>query len=211
VGVDPTTNAFGSGRLVDESSSTPTVLPDGTILFGALDEYNFARGHLFKMDANGNFVAAYTFGWDTTPAVYPHGGTYSIIVKDNHYQAPAYCFNQTNPVCASAPDGPYYITQLDPNFQVEWQFQGTTVDANHPNGYEWCVNAPAIDMNGVVYANSEDGNVYAIAQGNHGVFTAPQQKMFLKQAIGAAYTPLSIAADGKLYVQNDGHLFVVGN
>ena len=73
------------------------------------------------------------------------------------------------------------------------------------------MNAPAIDSNGVVYANSEDGNVYAIPQGHSGVFTTPLQNMFLKQAIGAAYTPLSIGADGKLYLHNDGHLFVVGN
>ena len=70
---------------------------------------------------------------------------------------------------------------------------------------------PAVDSNGVVYVNSEDGNVYSLAQGNSGVFTAPLAKMFLKQAIGAAYTPLSVGQDGKLYVQNDGHLFVVGN
>jgi hypothetical protein len=35
--------------------------------------------------------------------------------------------------------------------------------------------------------------------------------LFLNIAIGAAYTPLSIGPDGKLYTQNDGHLFVVGN
>jgi len=210
-GVDPTTNAFGSGRVIDESSSTPTVLPDGAILFGTVDHYNFARGHLFKIDSNGNFLAAYSFGWDSTPAVYSHGTTYSIVMKDNHYQATAYCGQQGNPVCVPRADGPYYITQLDASLSVEWQFQSTTIDANHPNGYEWCVNAPAIDSNGVVYANSEDGNVYAIAQGNSGIFTTPKQKMFLKLALGAAYTPLSIGADGKLYVQNDGHLFVVGN
>lgn len=211
VGVDPTTNAFGSGRLIDEASSTPTVLPDGAVLFGTVDRYNFARGHLFKMDANGNLVGTYPFGWDTTPAVYVHGGTYSIVIKDNHYQATAYCGAVGNPVCTPRADGPYYITQLDANLNVEWQFQSTTIDANHPNGYEWCVNAPAIDSAGVVYANSEDGNVYAIPQGNTGIFTTPKQKMFLKLALGAAYTPLSIGADGKLYVQNDGHLFVVGN
>jgi hypothetical protein len=210
-GVDPTTNAFGSGRLVDEASSTPTVLPDGAILFGALDQYNFSRGHLVKIDANGNFVAAYPFGWDSTPAIYPHDGTYSIVIKDNHYQAPAYCSVRNNPVCTPRASGPYFITQLDPSFNIEWQFQSSTIDANHPNGYEWCVNAPAIDSNGVVYANSEDGNLYAIPQGNHGVFATPKQKMFLRQALGAAYTPLSIGPDGKLYVQNDGHLFVVGN
>jgi len=53
VGVDPTTNAFGSGRMIDEASSTPTALPDG-VLFGTVDRYNFARGHLFKIDANGH-------------------------------------------------------------------------------------------------------------------------------------------------------------
>lgn len=210
-GVDPTTNAFGSGRVVDQASSTPTVLPDGAILFGALDRYNFARGHLFKIDTSGNFVAAFSFGWDSTPAVYVHNGTYSIVIKDNHYQAAAYCGAQNNPVCTARAPGPYYITQLDANFNIEWQFQNMTTDANHPNGYEWCVNAPAIDSNGVVYVNSEDGTLYAIPQGNTGVFSTPKQQLFLKQALGAAYTPLSIGPDGRLYVQNDGHLFIVGN
>ena len=97
-GVDPTTNAFGSGRMIDEASSTPTVLPDG-VLFGTVDRYNFARGHMFKIDANGNFVATYPFGWDSTPAVYSHDGTYSIVIKDNHYEATAYCGAPGNPVC----------------------------------------------------------------------------------------------------------------
>ncbi len=211
VGVDPTTNAFGSGRLADEASSTPTVLPDGAVLFGALDHYNFARGHLFKVDAKGNLVGTFTFGWDSTPAVWAHGGSYSIVIKDNYYDASAYCNDPNSPVCGARTPGPYYITQLDANLRVEWQFQSSATDMNHPNGYEWCVNAPAVDANGVVYANSEDGNVYAIPQGNTGAFATPLQKMFLRQAIGAAYTPLSVGADGKLYVQNDGHLLVVGN
>jgi outer membrane protein assembly factor BamB len=210
-GVDPTTNALGSGRVVDQASSTPTVLPDGAILFGVLDRYNFSRGHLFKIDAFGNFISTFSFGWDSTPAVYTHNGTYSIVIKDNRYQAAAYCGAANNPVCTPVPPGPYYITQLDAHFNVEWQFQNTTTDPNHPSGFEWCVNAPAIDSNGVVYANSEDGNVYAIPQGNTNIFKTPKQQLFLKQALGAAYTPLSIGPDGKLYVQNDGHLFIVGN
>jgi hypothetical protein len=211
MGVDPTTNAVGSAVVFDLASSTPSVLPDGSILFGALDNYNFSRGHLLKFDASGHFVSSYSFGWDSTPAVYAHDGTYSIVIKDNHYPVGAYCRTPNQPVCTPVPPGPYYITQLDANFNIEWQFQSTTIDANHPNGYEWCVNAPAIDANGTVYVNSEDGNVYSIPQGNQGVFSTPQQKIFLKQAIGAAYTPLSIGPEGRLYVQNDGHLFVVGN
>ena len=223
-GVDPVTNDLGSGLVIDQSSSSPTALPDGSVLFGANTNYNGARGHLFKFDANGNFLGAYDFGWDTTPAVYTHGGTYSIVIKDNHYPTGLYC-GGSNPICQPLPEGPYYITQLDPNLRVEWSFKSTNTDSCHrnsdgsisctpntnPNGFEWCVNAPVIDQNGVVYANSEDGNLYSIAQGSTGVFTTPKEHLFTNLAIGAAYTPLSIGPDGKLYVQNDGHLFVIGN
>ena len=209
VGVDPTTNAKGSSTISDLASSSPTVLPDGSVIFGVTDNYNYSRGHLLHFSAQGAYLNAYTFGWDSSAAVYTHDNTYSIVIKDNHYPSPAYCsFN--NPVCTSTPPGPYYLSQVNPNMQVEWSFQNTTIDQQHPNGYEWCVNAPAIDGTGLVYATSEDGNVYTIPQGHHGVFTTPQQKIFLLQAIGAAYTPLSIANDGREYSQNDGHLFVLG-
>ena len=223
VGVDPTTNAMGSASIIDEGSSSPTVLPDGSILFGAITNYNGARGHMFKFDAQGAFQGAFDFGWDTTPAVWQHGGTYSIVIKDNHYATGLYC-NALNPVCQTLPDGPYYITQLNPSLQVEWQFKSTNTQSchknsdgslscvnDHPGGFEWCINMPAVDSAGNVFANSEDGNLYVIAQGSTGVFTTPASHLFLNLAIGAAYTPLSIGADGKLYTQNDGHLFVVGN
>jgi BACON domain-containing protein len=210
VGVDPTTNAAGSGTIADVASSSPTVLPDGSVVFGATDNYNFGRGHLFRFDATGNFVAAYDFGWDSTPAVYTHGGTFSVIIKDNHYDASAYC-SGTSLVCTPRQKGPYYITQIDANFNIEWQFQNTTIDGTHPDGYEWCINMPAVDMNGNVFVNSEDGNIYELPQGHSGIFTTPVGQTFLNLALGAAYTPLSIGADGKLYTQNNGHLFVVGN
>jgi hypothetical protein len=35
-------------------------------------------------------------------------------------------------------------------------------------------------------------------------------RLFLKAAIGAAYTPLAIGGDGRAYAQNEGTLFVVG-
>jgi hypothetical protein len=169
---------------------------------GFLANYNAQRGHLYKFDTAGNFRAAFDFGWDSTPAVYSHDGTYSILIKDNHYDTPLYCFF-SSPFCKPLPRGPYYITQLDPNLKVEWQFENT-------NGYEWCINAPVVDPKGVVYANSEDGNLYVIPQGHTGTFTSPVERLFLKQAIGAAYTPLSIGPDGKIYTQNDGTLFVLG-
>ena len=211
VGVDPTTNTPGSGMVIDLASSSPTVLPDASIVFGALDNYNFSRGHLFRFDSLGNYVGAYGFGWDSTPGVWVHDNTFSVVIKDNHYPSTAYC-GGGSPVCdTSTPAGPYYITQLDASFNIEWQFQSTTIDNQHPNGYEWCINMPAIDMLGNVYVNSEDGNVYELPQSNSGIFTAPTGKMFLNSAIGAAYTPISIGPDGKLYTQNNGQLFVIGN
>ncbi len=211
VGVDPTTNAPGSGVIIDLASSSPTVLPDGSIVFGALDNYNFSRGHLFRFDADGNYLGAYGFGWDSTPGIYVHDNTFSVVIKDNHYQSSAYCNDSNSAVCTATSPGPYYITQLDADFNIEWSFQSTTIDSDHPNGYEWCINMPAIDTDGNVYVNSEDGNVYELPQGNSGVFTTATAKLFLDSAIGAAYTPISVGPEGKLYTQNNGHLFVVGN
>ena len=160
-----------------------------------------------------------------TPAIRGHGNTYSIVTKDNHYgdvgsycNDPAVCPPDRN---ASNPGYPeqYFVTSLTPSLGVEWQYQNTntlsctrnpdntvTCVSDHPSGFEWCVNAPAVDSAGVTYANSEDGNLFAINPNG-----TLKQKIFQQLAIGAAYTPASIGSDGKLYSQNDGHLYVVGN
>ena len=62
-----------------------------------------------------------------------------------------------------------------------------------------------VDANGVVYANSEDGNLYAINQGG-----TPKSSIFLDLALGAAYTPLAIGPDGRVYTENKGTPFVIG-
>ena len=49
------------------------------------------QGHLFKFSSTGEFQGSYPFGWDVTPAIYSHGGTYSIVTKDNHYSTGSYC------------------------------------------------------------------------------------------------------------------------
>lgn len=223
VGVDPATNRPGAGLVNDSSSSSPTVAPDGSVLYGAYTRYNYAQGHLMHFDVKGNYLGAYGFGWDYTPSIYPHNGTWSVVVKNNHYAVSSYCGDET--VCpsdrtATNPDSPeaYFVSQLSSDLKLEWSFQSTNTQScvrnangtvscvsDHPAGFEWCVNAPAIDGNGTVYANSEDGNLYAIGQG--GVM---KQHIFQQQAVGAAYTPASLGGDGKIYSQNNGHLFVVG-
>lgn len=224
-GVDPGTNEPGPGRVLDDQSSTPTVAPDGSILFGAYTRYNYAQGHLMRFSSAGQFLGAFKFGWDTTPAIYPHGGTYSIVIKENHYSVGSYCNRES--VCPSnrtsaTPSDPevFFVTQLFPNLSVDWRFQNTNTAScvrnpdgsvtctpnTHPNSFEWCVNAAVVDSNGVVYANSEDGNLYAINQGG-----TLKQSIFQQLNLGAAYTPASLGGDGKIYSQNDGRLVVVGN
>jgi hypothetical protein len=223
-GVDPGTNEPGPGRILDDASSTPTVAPDGSIFFGVYTRYNYAQGHLMKFSPSGQFLAAFGFGWDSTPAIYSHNATYSIVEKENHYgNVGSYCNNAsfcptdrtgTNP---SSPEA-YFVTQLDSNLRPEWSYQNkntlsctrsasgsVTCVSDHPAGFEWCVNAPVVDANGVVYANSEDGNLFAINQGG-----TLREKIFQQLAVGAAYTPASLGSDGKVYSQNAGHLFVAG-
>jgi hypothetical protein len=132
------------------------------------------------------------------------------VIKDNHYDAGAYCDPDPSSavsevVCATAPKGPYFMTQVSPDMHVEWRFKNTSTDAAHSNGFEWCINAPAVDLQGTVYAHSEDGSLYATTQG--GTLIA---NIFLNKAIGAAYTPLSLGPGGTIYTENDGILFSVG-
>ena len=228
---------------MDAGTSSAVVLPDGNIYFGTYTRYNAARGHAFKLrGSDGSILGTYDFGWDDTPAVLRHGRTYSIVMKDNHYNEALgfYCNTNDFPVSQGGdpshvpnvvcdftgiPAGPFYITQVDSNLVPEWKFKGTETrdchrledgsiecvdDGSHPNGFEWCINAPAIDGAGNVYVQSEDGNIYVIGQGHHGIFTTPKYKLFTNRALFAAYTPFSIDAHGRLYGQNNGRLYVAG-
>lgn len=223
-GVDPATNKPGAGRVLDESSASPTIAPDGSILYGAYTRYNYDSGHLMKFSPAGGYVGSYPFGWDLTPSIRRHDGTYSIVLKENHYDSGSYCGSDATlcgiPRSTATPDDPeqYLIAQLDPALNVEWKFKSTNTDScarqpdgslqcvsDHPAGFEWCINAAAIDADGTVFANSEDGNLYAISQGG-----TVATRRFLQLALGAAYTPLALGDDGLIYTQNFGHLFVVG-
>ena len=217
-GVDPADNTRGAGRVVDDASSCPVVAPDGSVFYGAFTQYNYGQGHMMHFAPDGTYLGNYSFGWDITPAIDPHGATYSLITKENHYvEAGTYCGDEGS--CPPARPEAYFITSLSPSLAVvEWQFKSTNTqschrnsngtiscESDHPNGFEWCVNAPAVDRFGRTYVNSEDGFVYAIDSTGHEV-----GHLFLQLALGAAYTPLSIDAVGRVYTQNAGVLFVVG-
>ncbi len=214
-GVDPATNQMPAGRIEDESSASPTIAPDGSILLGTASRYNYSRGHLFRFNANGDYLASYDFGWDITPAIYEHDGTWSAIVKDNYYPVGSYC-----PVLGfcGLGDAAYSITSLSPELLAEWSYKNTNDQSCQriPDGslacstaqepFEWCVNMIAVDREGVAYANSEDGNLYAIDRTG-----ALLRRLFLQAAPGAAYTPLAIGGAGRIYAQSDGTLFAIGD
>ena len=223
-GVDPGVNHAGDGRVFDSSTASPVVAPDGSIFYGAFTRYNYAQGHMMHFAADGSFLGAYRYGFDTTPGIRAHGGTYSVLLKDNQYGGlGSYC--NVEAICpsdrtATNPEYPeaFFVTELNHNLEVEWRFQSTNTlscsrDANgdvtcvddHPHGFEWCVDAFVIDGNGVAYVNSEDGNLFAINPDG-----TLRQEIFQQLALAAAYTPTSIGSDGRIYSQNAGHLFVVG-
>jgi hypothetical protein len=208
-GLEPDTGLPPAGSVDDSSSSSPVALPDGGVLYGAYTRYNDFRGHLFQLSRSGQIAGSYDFGWDSTPAVFGGPGDYKIVVKDNHYE-----FDQNG-----VPAGPYFITELDSSLNVLWKFQSTNTKScvrtfngeigcvsDHPNGFEWCINAPAIDRDGTVYANSEDGNAYAIA--GDGTL---RDAFFLEQSLGAAYTPTALDHAGHVYALNNGHLVILGD
>lgn len=222
-GVDPATNNHPAGRILDDSSATPTIAPDGSIFFGAYTRYNYAQGHLMHFDSEGHFLGAFPFGWDTTAGVLRHHNTYSIVLKENHYSelgpfcdVDEFCPSDRNTTNPASPTE-FFVSQLSPDFHVEWRFKNTNTNScirnpdgtiscvsNQPDSFEFCVNAVIIDANGLVYANSEDGNLYVIKQGGE-----LDSSIFQQLSVGAAYTPSSLGPDGKIYTQNAGHLFVV--
>lgn len=204
-GVDPGTNDLPAGNVSDQGTSSPVVLPDGSVLLGTQNAYNYGRGHLFRFGGAGDLLSSYDFGWDITPAVREHDGTWSVLIKDNHYN--------TNEDVAF-----YDVTSLDATLTPEWSFRATNTQScardgaggvvcfdDHPDGFEWCVNQPVVDAEGTVYLNSEDGNLYAFAPDGHEL-----AHIFLDTALGAAYTPVSMGPDGVIYAQNNGKLFAVG-
>lgn len=140
------------------------------------------------------------FGWDTTPSIYCHDGTFSLVTKNNHYSVGSYCTDDTFcPVRLEAangqPEEAYFISQLSPDFEIEWSYQATNTqncqrdpaneivcvdDGEHPRGFEWCVNSAAVDADGNVYVNSEDGYLYKLAQPDGPIFLANFQILLEK-------------------------------
>jgi len=169
------------GSVIDLSTSSPVVAPDGTILYGAFQSGTGSRGRLLRFDTEGRALGSYGFGWDTTPAILSRGGSFLVVIKENDY----------------VHDGPFTITALrGDTLERAWTYAAED---------EWCVNAPAVDRDGNVYANSEDGLLHVIGPDGVG-----KQTLTIGAEGESAYTPIAIDAQGRLYAQKNGEIVVAG-
>jgi hypothetical protein len=219
-GVDPGTNRPGGGRVQDNATSSPVVAPDGTIYYGAFTRYNYAQGHMMRFGANGSYLGAYNFGWDITPGIWAHGGTYSVITKDNRYgDLGSYCNNEE--ACPTGPGGriypeAYYVTQIGPTLRadaladrgdklmaVEWQYRNTNTKAcsRDANGNISCVEDPAHPNSFEWCVNSftidATGTVYGTSE--DGWLYRIQQGGIVNAAPGCGTT--TVACGGKIFQQ----------
>jgi outer membrane protein assembly factor BamB len=118
-------------------------------------------------------------------------------VKENHYRGVgSYCghaaFCDPNPA-----SGPFLLRRLDlATLESEWEF---------PSEDEWCVNSPAVDSEGNVYANSEDGYLYVLTPAGGLV-----GRIRIGDAGESAYTPVALDEEGRIYAQKGGQLVIVG-
>jgi hypothetical protein len=140
------------------------------------------------------------------------------VAKDNLYEGVgSYCGDPD--FCPPAEGGPFRIVAIrGDDLRVLWAYTNTNTEScrrnpdgslacvsDHPQGFEWCINAPAVDQAGAVYANSEDGSLYVLEPDG-----SLRRRVFLRLALGAAYTPVALDSAGRIHAQNAGHLIVLG-
>lgn len=216
---DPQTHQRAS--LLESSSATPTVGPDGDVYYGVLGTsilQHDDRGWLLHFDPTLTHTKVPgSFGWDQTVSVVPAASvpsyagssSYLLVSKYNNYNLGPYG------------DGRNEIALLDPHAKQQDRFSSvqvmrevrTVLSPNHPPNtpegtrYEWCINSIAVDpTTGSAIANNEDGHLYRWDL-DTGALTESIQ---LNQPRGQAYTETVVGPDGTSYAIEDAILYAVG-
>jgi hypothetical protein len=228
---DPRNSNANNAGLLDISTATPLVAPDGTVFYGTFgNPYNGSRGFLLRFSAN--LATEYTpgaFGWDDTPSIVPaasvpsYHGTSSCLIfsKYNNYVAGetgSTGGDGLNKVAVLDP----YATEADPNndgdssllvMKEVLTMAGPTPDAawinnGYPNARrEWCINDTVVDpATKSILVNSEDGYIYRWDLTSNTL----TQGVMITVGIGEPYTPTLIGPDGTIFVINGGTLFAIG-
>jgi Bacterial Ig-like domain (group 3) len=219
-------NTFNPAGILDDSTASPTVGPDGDVYFGVMGKpENGSRGWLLHF--NSSLTVEKTpgaFGWDDTVSIVPtsmvpsyHGtSSYLLFSKYNNY-AGLDGGNGVNKIAILDPNA----TEVEPHpsskgllvMKEVMTIAGPTPDPTYTNkGFpnavrEWCINAAAVDpATKSILANSEDGKLYRWSLATNTLSAS----VTLTSGIGEAYTPTVIGADGTIYAINNAILFAVG-
>lgn len=220
-GVDPATNTYGGGRVIDDLTSSPTVAPDGSIYYGSFSRYNYLQGHTMRFSSTGEYLGAYPFGYDITPGIVQHaGGGYSVVTKDNRYgNRGSYCNNPA--VCPpdesgrAYPEG-YFVTQFSPTLRAdaladrgdkimttEWSYQNTNTQAcsRDANGNVSCAEDPehANGFEWCINAFSIDANGTLYANSEDGWLFKIEQGGIVNTVPGCGVT--TFECGGKIFQQ----------
>jgi hypothetical protein len=216
--LDPASGA--RARITGDSTSSPTVGPDGDVFFGVLESAqsaNNSRGWMLHF--NGALTQTKTpgaFGWDNTPSIVPAAAvpsytgtsTYLIATKYNNY-AGAGTGNGQNRMAVLDPS----VAQTDPIAGIQTMREvltilGPTPDSNNPGGVrEWCVNTGAFDpATRAMLINNEDGYLYRWDLATNTL----SERIRFNNGLGQSYTPTAVGPDGTVFAINNAVLFAVG-
>jgi hypothetical protein len=226
---DPRNNNANNATILDDSTASPMVGPDGDVYFGIYgNPANGSRG--FMLHFSSDLTVQKTpggFGWDNTVAVVPASmvpsytgsSSYLLFSKYNNYA------NAGN----DSADGINRVAVLDPNAtEVDAHASsngmlimrevltviGPTADKENVSSTlpyavrEWCINTAAVNpATGNVYFPSEDGHIY----GWNLTSNSLAQFLQLNAGIGLPYVPTVIGPDGQVYTLNGGTLSAIGS
>jgi hypothetical protein len=212
--------------IMDDSTASPVVGPDGDVFFGVYSNPNNGRGFLlhFSPDLKTQKPPG-GFGWDFTPGIVPTNmlpsytgrSSYLLFSKYNSY-AGTDDGNGVNRIALLDPNA----TQIDPHPTAAGLLEmreiltviGCTPDSAHLSPIlpfavrEWCINTAAVNPpTGSMFVPSEDGRLYRWNFARHSL----TETFILGLGLGAPYVPTVIGPDGTIYALNGGTLFALGS
>jgi hypothetical protein len=214
---------FNNAFLLDDSTASPLVAPDGDVFIGVMgNPFNGSRGWLlhFSGDLSTQFTPG-AFGWDQTPGIVPASmvpqytgpSSYLLFSKYNNYAIGD--GNGINQVAILDPK----TTQTDPHssagglsvMREVLTMNGPTPDAEYPSVpnavREWCINTAVVNpATGEVFFDSEDGHIYAWNLAKNSL----TQSVMLTSGIGEPYVPSVLGPDGTVYTLNGTFTFALG-
>jgi hypothetical protein len=223
---DPRNNRVNAATLLDDSTASPMIAPDGDVYFGVQgNPGNGSRGFLLRFSADLTVEKTpAAFGWDSTAAIVP-----ASMVPSYVGSSPYLLFTKYNNYAVADGDGVNRMALLDPSSTqvdphpsaaglVEMREvltvigptpDATRVSAAFPNAVrEWCINTAAVNpATRSIFAPNEDGYLYRWDLSTNSL----SQAVRLTPGFGEPYVPTIVGPDGTVFTLNGGTLFAVGD